>query len=219
MLSFTKKEQIVILLLSSIIIVILGFEFLGKTDEIEIIKGESNTIVEESIVTSELEVEKVEPTIIMVHISGEVNNPGIVTLNEGERLIDAVKKLGGHTEEADLSRINLARKVVDEEKIHIPKIGEEIKEELADSVNKIETITNVIGKININTANLSQLESLPGIGRVKAGSIIKYREENKFNSIEDLTKVKGIGSKTFEGIKELITVKWKEWLKWQLKKG
>ena len=137
----------------------------------------------------------------MVYISGQVYSPGIYELVLGDRVVDAVNMAGGLSKQADLDKINLAKKVNDEEKIYIPAIGEEIP----FSVD-VETNSQESGKININVASSADLESLPGIGEVIAGRIIEYRKTNKFNSIEDILEVSGIGDAKFESIKDLISI-------------
>lgn len=206
--SFTKKEQIVILVLVLIVSISLGFKYVLK----DIIKPKdqiSENIEEIDSVKDEIE-EIEESPIILVHISGQVYNPGIYQLVKGDRVNDAVNLAGGLTKNADLDRINLAKKVADEEKIYIPEVGEEIAHEV-NSINAIaltESTTNSNnGIININTCSKSELESLPGIGTVTADKIIEYRNDNPFKSIEEIMNVSGIGDKKFEGIKNLIIVK------------
>ncbi len=204
--SFTKREQIVILLIVFTIILALGFKFFIKDiigvreKTIEIINSEDIVDMEE--VQDEIDDEN---QIIMVHISGQVYNPGIVEIELGNRLIDAVKLAGGLKKDADIDRINLAKKLVDEEKIYIPKIGEEISNDIAvvsDNNHKEQS-----GKININNCSKEELISLPGIGEAIAGKIMEYRSTTPFKSIEDIKNVSGIGDKKFEAIKELIIVK------------
>lgn len=207
--SFTKKEQLVILIIVLSIIFILGFQFIKGS----ILKpnkdiGVINDIIEgnDSEDFDEIDNEE-EIQIIMVHISGEVFNPGLVKLFKGDRVIDAVDLAGGLKKEADLDRINLAKKLEDEEKIYIPKVGEEVN--TAELFISTESVVNSSGsnKININTCSLSELEGLPGIGQVIAGRIIEYRKSNSFKKIEDIKNVSGIGDKKFEGIMDLIIVK------------
>lgn len=207
--SFTKKEQLVILIIVLSIIFILGFQFIKGS----ILKpnkdiGVINDIIEgnDSEDFDEIDNEE-EIQIIMVHISGEVFNPGLVKLFKGDRVIDAVDLAGGLKKEADLDRINLAKKLEDEEKIYIPKVGEEVN--AAELFISTEGAVNSSGsnKININTCSLSELEGLPGIGQVIAGRIIEYRKSNSFKKIEDIKNVSGIGDKKFEGIMDLIIVK------------
>jgi competence protein ComEA len=143
----------------------------------------------------------------MVHISGQVYKPGLVELESGSRVVDAVNKAGGLKEDADLDRINLAKKLADEEKIYVPKVGEN-----TDNVSDISIAEgsdigdNTDGKIDINNATKEELISLPGIGEVIADRIIDYRKNNRFKTIEDIKNVSGIGSKKYEGIKDLIKV-------------
>ncbi len=207
--SFTKKEQIGILIIVLSIVILLGFQFikgnfLKPNEDIGLI----NDIIDENEIEELNQIEAQEKQIIMVHISGEVFNPGLVKLFSGDRVIDAVELAGGLKKEADLDRINLAKKLEDEEKIYIPKIGEEINSaDLIISTESSESSkSSKSGKININTCSQSELESLPGIGQVIAGRIIDYRKSNPFKKIEDIKNVSGIGDKKFEGIRDLITV-------------
>ena len=207
---FTKRERIVLLVvvisIISVVIFKMGFKDLKKA-EIEPLNFVSTVNTEEI----ELEQEE-ETTVIMVHISGEVYKPGIVEIDLGKRLTDAIKLAGGLKKEADLDRINLAKKLIDEEKIYIPKVGEELNSDIIELVssnnsNDNATISNSTGKININKCSQIELESLPGIGEVLAMRIIDYRNLNVFTTIEDLKQVSGIGDKKYESLKDLITVK------------
>ncbi len=212
---FTKKERMVIILLVLVIVLISCFNFLKKNDSLVGEKSNEKEVDPEELIMEledqledEVEDEDEDEGTIMVHISGEIYNPGLVELPYGSRVIDAVNLAGGLKKEADLDKINLAKKLSDEEKIYIPKVGEDI--------NPIEDFTGVQtgvqndsinGKININTCTKEQLMSLPGIGEVLAGRILEYREQNQFKNIEDIKNVSGIGEKKFESIKELITTR------------
>lgn len=209
--TFTKKEQILILGIALIIIFFLVFKFVVKDlliprveplNLISDIENEYNPIIED-----DMESNVDEKVIIMVHVSGEVFNPGLVKLFLGDRVIDAVELAGGLKKEADIDRINLAKKLIDEEKIHIPKIGEEINIDISYGSNISNSASNNGGKININQCSSSDLESLPGIGKVTAGKIIEYRKSTPFKSIEEIKNVSGIGEKKYEAIKDLITTK------------
>lgn len=152
---------------------------------------------------------KVTNKEITVYISGAVKNPGIVTLNSVERLATAVDKVGGTTEKADLNKVNLAIKIEDEMHYIIPEIGEEINytsENIKDDIGS-KDITNNSAKININTATIEELDTLPGVGEATANKILNHRKENgNFKSIEEIKNVNGIGDKKFENIRELISV-------------
>ena len=199
---FTKKEQLVIMFLILVIIIISLFSFLKK-DKLNSSSADLNNSVNPEDLLKEIEKdteETEEGSPIMVHISGEVYKPGLVELGLGSRVVDAVELAGGLKKDADMDRINLAKKLLDEEKIYIPKIGEEN----APVEISLELESGDSQKININTATKEQLMTLPGIGEVLAGRIVDYRENTSFNNIEDIKNVSGIGDKKFEGIQDLI---------------
>lgn len=213
---FTKREQIVILLLVILVGAITLYGFYRNNNKLNDMDLKGKEIGEEMEIEETNEDENIdeEPEYIMVHISGQVFNPGLIELKNGSRVIDAVNSAGGLKEEADLDRINLAKKLVDEQKIYIPKIGEEIdivEEEDGSSGSTQENSGDSSNKVNINTGTKEELMSLPGIGEVLAERIIEYRESNSFKSIEDIKNVSGIGDKKFESIEDMIIVNWKEW--------
>ncbi len=143
---------------------------------------------------------------ITIYISGEVKNPGVVTLKNDKRLSDAVKLVGGVTNDADLNNINLALKLEDEMHYIIPKKGEIISNS-SNNVSLGNNSTNENGKININTATIEQLDQIPGIGEATANKILNYREEvGSFKSIEEIKNVSGIGDKKYENMKEFICI-------------
>lgn len=215
MLNFTKREGIVIL----VFVIVIGFIFIypmyanrgvklveadGNNMDYKRINGE---ILDYSNVNEKLEDELDTPNTIIVHIDGEVMKPGVIELNEGSRVIDAINIAGGLTEYADEKRINLAKKIYDEEKIYIPKTGEETSEIQTVSFNQDNNSNSNQAKININIATKEELQKLPGIGPVLAERIIEYRQTNRFSKIDDIKKVSGIGDKKFEAIKDYIVVK------------
>lgn len=187
-----------------------------KTDKIDqVVKNEGNkSSKDESKIDTNIQNNK-----ITIYISGAINRPGIVTIESDKRLYDAVELLGGATKEADLNGINLSLKLEDEQHYIIPKIGETIsvtsnndynKSSLkSEPKNESESENNKNpsneSKININTATLEELDTLPGIGEATANKILQHREENgKFASIEDIKNVNGIGDKKYENLKDLI---------------
>ncbi len=211
-----NKKHKIILVSIIISIVILIIYYLYNKQNNEYIVNNFN-IVENSIseniiaedLEKEIEVEKEE--IIIVHVSGAVVSEGIVELSEGSRISDAIEIAGGLLENANLTQINLAFKVEDGMKIHIPT-NEEIVE---DDSNKYVIEENINSdnnskqnvKININEASIQELDTLPGIGISTAEKIIKYIEENgKFKNIEDIKNVSGIGDSKYEQIKDLISI-------------
>ena len=149
-----------------------------------------------------------EEVFIIVDIQGAVNDPGVKILSEGSRVNDAVEKAGGLTEKADTMEVNLAAKLSDGDKVYIPKESEAVKAGIVtENASAIPTSDSSGGLININTANSDQLQTLSGVGPVTAQKIIDYREKSGgFKKVEDLMKVSGIGTKTFEKLKDKITV-------------
>lgn len=161
----------------------------------------------QNVLTTEDESEKLENETIKVYVTGEVKNQGVIELEQGSRIVDAIEKAGGQTEEANLKNVNLAYELEDGQKIYIPNKSEENTNEITDDgVTGIDSKEN--DTININKADEKELQELNGIGESLASSIIKYREDNgKFKNIEDLKNVPGIGESKFSNIKEKIKVK------------
>jgi competence protein ComEA len=132
--------------------------------------------------------------ILLVHVAGAVQNPGVYQLEGGSRIFDAIRAAGGELEDADLHRLNLAAHIHDGQRIYVPRF-------LSDSQASEQTL------VNLNTADQKTLETLPGIGPEIAKRIIDYRTKHGgFASIEEIINVDRIGPKTFENIKDLITV-------------
>ena len=160
-------------------------------------------------------------TGIFVHIDGYVNNPGVYQLKENERTNALIEKAGGLKNGYSIKNINLAAKLSDGDKVYIPSIEEEkiLGNQNNNNVNTVGKHTNngnnlnnnvsitKNNKININTANVSELKQITGIGESTANKIIDYRENvGKFKKIEDIKEVKGIGDSKFESLKNKITI-------------
>lgn len=141
---------------------------------------------------------------IYVDIKGAVENPTVYEMKSTDRVIDLIKKVK-LTKEADLSKINLSEKLIDQKLIYIPTKNES-NNPLFTGSNQ-NTSDNKTKQVNLNTASETELTNVPGIGPSKAKDIIKFKEENgSFNSIDDLKKIKGIGDKTFEKLKSHFTI-------------
>jgi competence protein ComEA len=146
------------------------------------------------------------PALLLVHVAGWVSRPGVYELREGQRIIDAIEAAGGAKEGADLTTINLAALLTDAQQIVVAKKGA-----TGPGPPSSGTTVGSGGEgselVNVNTATLDQLETLPGIGEVLAQRIVDYREENgPFGSVEDLLDVSGIGDATLAELEPHITV-------------
>lgn len=213
---FTTKQKIIIISII-IVLIIVGIYVYNIRFSEDINENTNENQLNTSFVENILEKDDKNKEII-VHITGAVKKNGIVKLKDGARIYDAIEMAGGSTDDADLSKINLAYVLEDGQKVYIPKIGEINQENAEEEYITFEygNNKNIIQdynkggneKVNINTANQTELETLPGIGTATAEKIIDYRNKNgKFSSIEDIQNVKEIGNAKYENIKESICVK------------
>ncbi len=147
---------------------------------------------------------------IHVHMTGCVVNPGMHTLPAGARLADAVSAAGGFTEDALEQSVNLARELADGEQVIVASKEAQAAAQAEEGVGGPsggDAVTAADGRVNINTADAAQLQTISGIGPAKAGKIVAYREANgAFKAVEDLCKVSGIGEKTLASIRDQICV-------------
>lgn len=146
---------------------------------------------------------------VLVDVKGAVKYPGVYELTDEDRVVDAITLAGGYADGANPSLINHAQKLQDEMVVYIPLQGEETEIAIQSFAGSSDGGSGSEGaKVNINTADEAQLTTLPGIGPAKAKAILAYREEQgKFQTIEGLKEVSGIGDKTFEQLKDLIDIK------------
>ena len=212
-----NKKEIIIGLIILLCLVGAGWYFFyPKEDEVVLIDKKENLESSDEIDDNDA---------IYVDIKGCINNPGVYSFNNSDnaRINDLIIKAGGLTDEADTSLINLSKKLEDEMTIIIyshKEINEyiSVKDELTTKLNlceiklknnaciKSESDTNTDNKlININEASKEELMSLSGIGESKAKAIIEYRKQKKFEEIEEIKNVDGIGDNLFESIKNSIT--------------
>lgn len=206
--NLSKREQILVVLL---IVLALGL-FATIYGKYFSPKPEIAFKVEDTpAVSVMLPVEDDEEEIV-VYVTGAVKIPGVYTLREGARVKDAIDMAGGHLPEADLLRLNLAQRLCDEDKLYVLRTGEGLASEDIGSLEAIGATVGMVspgdGKVNINIADKSTLETLPGIGAVTSQKIIDYREKNgPFKSVEDIKNISGIGEKKFEQLRDRIKVK------------
>ena len=222
--NLSQKQKIVIIIVITVIIAGVGyFAYATETEK----QNETNLEIAKTEEKEDDEKENKEEKII-VHLSGAVEKEGIIELNENSRMADAIEKAGGLKGNACIDEINLAYKLEDGMKIYIPT-KEECKKQTTSNGTEINTgktnsggassnggtsITGTSGnnmkkqgKVNINTASQTELETLPGIGPSTALKILNYRKEKgKFKKIEDIKEVSGIGDSKYNKIKDLITI-------------
>ena len=129
--------------------------------------------------------------------------PGLYELAEGDRVVDAVAAAGGFTEEADQAALNLAQVLADAQQVQVPKVGEAPPAPAPGAAPGAAAG----GLVNLNTADLAALDTLPRVGPSTAQKILDWRESNgPFTSVDDLLAVSGIGEATLEGLRDLVTV-------------
>ena len=211
----STKQKTVIIIAGVIVVGIFIYYMTTKANNYDYSAineiAESETKEEEKEKNEEKEEET--PKEIIIHITGAVENEGIVRLKEGSRIIDAIEAAGGLTSEVNLKKVNLAYTVQDGQKIYIPKTSD-IDAEIGIDAKTGEAVIvyngteeGTTGKININTATLNELLSLSGVGESTAEKIIEYRKENgRFKTIEEIKNVSGIGNLKYESIKDYICV-------------
>lgn len=206
-----KKDKIIYGLIIAVFILIANFAYsnniagiFDKSDKISLVDEDNLTDEDNDIDSKE---EATHDSIKKVYISGEINKPGVYQIKDGDRLEDLINEAGGLTDKASEKTLNLAQRLDDQMKIYIPNIDEENSLENIDP-NQAANISasSKSDLININTASKEELMSLPNIGDKRADAIIEYRSANKFEKIEDIKNVTGIGDKFYEALKDLITI-------------
>ena len=205
-----------------IVLTIVGYKMMPQ-DEVIIDLNSDEDVVNNDEFGTISQVSGTNKDIIYVHIEGAVNSPGIKEIPKGTRLFELIELAEGTVEDADLSKINLASILKDEQKIYVPYKVVQIIDESADSQSNkninfsnnsskenyfsIESTGSYSELVNINMATSEELQKLEGIGPSMAKKIIDYREENGyFSSIEELQNVSGIGEAKYNKIKENITI-------------
>ena len=148
------------------------------------------------------------PGVVVVYVSGWVEKPGVYEFTEGDRIVDALERAGGPKKGADLNSLNLAAFLTDAQQVLVMKKGQAPPPTSSGSTTGSGTSAGVAGgPINLNTATLDQLETLPGIGPALGQRIIDYRAQHgAFQSVEDLLDVSGIGEKRLADLQDQVTV-------------
>lgn len=207
--NLNRKQKIIIGIAALVVIAGIGIYLFVKNSQYE--EFDMNEVLVNA------EEKEYKGNTIIVHITGEVKEPGIIELPSEARIAEAIEAAGGVTEGADLDEVNLAFVLSDGQKVYIPNKNE--KEVSGEKVYiTVGSGNNIIvqdkveegkkQKVNINEAKQEDFEQLPGIGPSIAQRIVEYRDQNgKFTSIDELQEVKGIGESKLENIKEYIMVK------------
>ncbi len=207
----SSKQKMLVIIGIIIVAIVIILYYINSTKDIynyeELVSEEEG---------QEEKIENDEEEKIIVHVTGAVQNEGVVEVKENARINDVIYAAGGLTDDADLDNVNLAYVVEDGQKIYIPSKldnneniddGNVVLQSPGKNVIKEEETGESSGLVNINTADKMKLQELPGIGSSTAEKIITYRKENgKFKSIEDIKNVSGIGDAKFEMIKKHICI-------------
>lgn len=205
--NLTSKQKTILIIVGIIVVGLFVFYMSSRMNSY----GEVNL---NDMIDNELKEEKINGRI-KIHITGAIKNQGVVELEKGARIQDAIEEAGGLIELADISDVNLAYELKDGQKIYIPQITDDQIEEIINlgSGEKViiddvvDNSKNTGEKININIATTAELQTLSGIGVGTAEKIIEYRKNNgKFNSIEEIKNVSGIGEAKYQSIKDYIKI-------------
>jgi len=198
------NKETVAKILIVFVVVLIGIFFYQEDNPTKEISIENNLVSQEAIALTGTGIQEVK--YIYVDIAGAVKKPGVLKLEEDTRIYQAIEISGGLMAEADVSTINMAAKLKDENKIYIPEIGEKLDISINNNSQSISGTGNNI-QININTANSQELQELSGVGPSTAEKIIEYRElHGSFQKIEEIMNVSGIGVKTFDKFKDKIYI-------------
>lgn len=209
MFQLERRQQLVILIVAAVLLFGAGYRYACWQQP----KAETNS--NNTVVRSETDDKSSSPREIKVHIAGAVQKPGVYKLDADCRVNDAIS-MAVALPMADMNSLNLAAPLTDGQKITVPELPQAapsgnsaLFSAPAGSSNQSteKNSSTQGGLININTADQSEIESLPGIGPALAGRIIQYREENgPYRVPEDIKNVSGIGEKRYEELKDKITV-------------
>lgn len=151
--------------------------------------------------------DRTQPETITVYVCGAVNQPGLYVLSGTARMAEAVEAAQGMTAEADRDILNLAQYMTDGQMIRVPFLGEG-NEEASAAFSKDSSEESGDNRIDLNSADSQELQTIPGIGKSKADAIIQYREEKgKFEKIEDIMQINGIKEASFKKMEPYICVR------------
>ncbi|WP_249353669.1 ComEA family DNA-binding protein [Microbacterium sp. 2FI] len=185
---------------AAVVVVIVA---LAVTVGIGILRGATAPVESVTVDATASTTDAESTSLVYIHVSGAVGNPGLYALGDEARVVDAIAVAGGFAADADRSAVNLARPLSDGEQLHVPAVGE-----TTTAAGSGDAVTQGgDGRVNLNTADVAELDTLPRIGAAMAERIIDWRTQNgRFTSVEDLLAVPGIGDKMLESLRDLVTV-------------
>ncbi|MGE4588229.1 MAG: helix-hairpin-helix domain-containing protein [Acidaminococcaceae bacterium] len=152
---------------------------------------------------------------LTVYVSGEVKKPGMYEMPAGSRAKEAIEKAGGMTINANVNKVNLAKKCKDGMQINVPALsvkqakiraGSSQIRKSAGSVNSAKVERENLIIVNLNSADIEELKNLPGVGQTTAQKIIEYRQQHRFEKIEEIMNIKGIGKAKFQKMKDYLEI-------------
>ena len=201
---------VVVFIILAVTGIVYRFVFKGNHDGITVLSASQVTDNYGATADTGVAQTSSSPAMISIYICGEVNNPGIYEVEAGTILDIVAKKAGGFTDKAALDHLNLVYRFTDNMSVFIPSednLSEGDSVIMRNPAGAAASDNTDNSCININTASKEQLTTLPGIGESTAQSIITYRQEHPFDTIEDIMNVSGIGEAKFQRIKDFICVR------------
>ena len=206
------SAAITLTLIAGLIVGAAGFGFFtaqgafGTNADVVIERDDEVSKDEESAMTEEAKDASDDDSVLVVDVSGAVASPAVVELKQGSRVQDAIEAAGGLAEDADISALNRASVCADGQKVYVPRQGETLQVMESGSAQGSDSLA-ASSLVNINSADATALDALPGVGPSTAQAIIEDRETNgPYANVEDLMRVSGIGEKKFEKLKSSICV-------------
>jgi competence protein ComEA len=194
------RSQLVLYAVAAVVVVLLGARYLGGA-------GRAAPAPAGGATQPAARVEKPRAAAAIVHVAGAVRHPGVYRMRPGSRIDDAVQRAGGPTRRADLGAVNLAAKVDDGRQVLVPERGRAAPAAASTPAAATGGAAGVpVQPIDLNSATIEQLDTLPGVGPATAEKILAFREERGgFANVEELGQVPGIGDKRLATLKELVT--------------
>ncbi|MGM9925494.1 MAG: helix-hairpin-helix domain-containing protein [Bacillus sp. (in: firmicutes)] len=203
-----EKKTLALIGIAVALVVGLAVMFFPEKNQEELITADR--LLEEKEAEAEPEEETIEQEepIKKVDVKGAINRPGVYIAAADDRVLDVIGKAGGFTAQADKNAVNLAQRVEDQMMVYVPAVGEQVNLPTVPAAAGASAASGQTGgKVNINSATEDELQTISGIGPAKAQAIIQYRtEKGAFSSIDELKEISGIGEKTFEKLKDQVTI-------------